>query len=71
MKMKLAIGCDEAAFELKEIIKAFVQEQFAGSIEVTDFGVHSTEPVDYPDIAQKVAEPIREHQKNGGESGSK
>jgi ribose 5-phosphate isomerase B len=56
--MRIAIGCDEAAFELKEIVRNFVQEQSAVPVDVTDFGVHSTEPVDYPDMAQKVAESV-------------
>ena len=49
------IGCDEAAFELKEIIKKHLQSQ---GINVVDYGVHSTDPVDYPDIAVQVARDI-------------
>ena len=49
------IGCDEAAFELKEIIKKHLQSQ---GINVVDYGVHSTDPVDYPDIAVQVAKDI-------------
>jgi ribose 5-phosphate isomerase B len=56
--MKLAIGADEAAFELKEAIKTFLAQQTAVAVEYTDFGVHSLEPVDYPDIALAVAQEV-------------
>lgn len=53
--MKIALGCDEAAFELKEIIKNHLLAQ---SLDVTDFGTHDTKPVVYPDIAFAVAEQV-------------
>ena len=56
--MKLAIGADEAAFELKEAIKSFLAQQTAAAVECIDFGVHSLEPVDYPDIALAVAQEV-------------
>jgi ribose 5-phosphate isomerase B len=56
--MKLAIGCDEAALELKEVLKRFLATQTAVNANVLDFGVHSPQPVDYPDIAIQVAEAI-------------
>jgi ribose 5-phosphate isomerase B len=56
--MKLAIGADEAAFELKEAIKTFLAQQTAMAVECMDFGVHSLEPVDYPDIALAVAQEV-------------
>ena len=49
------IGCDEAALALKELIKAHLQ---AGGITVIDYGVHTTDPSDYPDIALQVATDI-------------
>lgn len=55
--MKIAIGCDEAAYELKEIIKAHLLEK---GVDLTDFGTHDTTPVTYPDIAFAVAERIAE-----------
>lgn len=55
--MKIAIGCDEAAFELKEIIKRHLLAQ---QLDVTDFGTHDTEPVIYPDIAFAVAEQVKQ-----------
>ena len=53
--MRLAIGCDEAACELKETIKQHLMD--AGH-EVTDFGTHASKPVLYPDIAFAVAESV-------------
>ncbi len=64
--MKLAIGCDEAALGLKEILKAHLLAQSRVAVEVVDFGVHTTEPVDYPEIAAKVAEAIMRHDVDRG-----
>ena len=56
--MKIAIGCDEAALDLKEIIKTHLSDQNQVSVEMVDFGVHAEDPMDYPDIAVKVAEAV-------------
>jgi ribose 5-phosphate isomerase B len=56
--MKIAIGCDEAAFDMKETIKRHLTQGSGIGVEVEDFGVFSRDPVDYPDIAEKVAEAI-------------
>lgn len=53
--MAIAIGCDEAAYELKEVIKAYLIEL---NQEVEDMGVYDKSPVLYPDIALKVATAI-------------
>jgi ribose 5-phosphate isomerase B len=53
--MKLAIGCDEAACDLKNAIKAHLQAQ---GHEVTDFGTHDNQPVLYPDVAFEVAQRV-------------
>lgn len=50
--MKIAIGCDHAGFEYKEIIKAMLNDL---NYTVTDFGTHSTDSMDYPDTAHPVA----------------
>jgi ribose 5-phosphate isomerase B len=47
----IAIGCDHRGLALKEAIISFLQN--AGH-SYQDFGCYSTDPVDYPDIAQKV-----------------
>lgn len=53
--MKIAIGCDEAAYDLKETIKAFLTQE---KHEVTDFGTLDRKPVPYPNVAFKVAEAV-------------
>ena len=60
---RLAIGADDAGFELKRIIEAYLDEQ---GVAYDDMGVDSpdagsrSEPVDYPDVASVVAEGIRD-----------
>ncbi|MQY59753.1 MAG: ribose 5-phosphate isomerase B [Clostridia bacterium] len=53
--MKIAIGSDHLGLELKNIIRDFLKEK---EIEVNDFGTMSKEPIDYPDIAKKVAKAV-------------
>lgn len=53
--MKLAIGADHAGFVLKDKIRDQLRAQ---GHEVVDFGTTSTESVDYPDFAEKVADSI-------------
>ncbi len=55
--MKIAIGCDENAFELKESIKAHLSEL---GIEYEDYGAAEGEDVLYPEIARRVAHSIME-----------
>jgi ribose 5-phosphate isomerase B len=53
--MRIAIGCDHRGLELKQFIMKLLIE-IGHSYE--DFGGYTTEAVDYPDIAQKVAEGV-------------
>ena len=53
--MSIAIGCDEAAYELKQTLKAMLTGL---GHEVADYGTHDGQPVLYPDIAFAVAEDI-------------
>lgn len=53
--LPIAIGCDEAAFEMKEEMKAYVKSL---GYEVEDYGVYDTNPVLYPDVAVKVATAV-------------
>ena len=50
--MKLVIGCDHAAYGLKETLKRFLLD--AGH-EVDDMGAFSEASVDYPQIGMQVA----------------
>lgn len=54
--MKIAIGCDENAIDLKE---ALIEVLIDKGIEYRDFGVKSAEPVDYPDIAATVTKEVQ------------
>ena len=53
--MKIAIGSDHAGFPYKERIKPLLESL---GHSVTDFGTHSTEPVDYPVFIRPVAEAV-------------
>ncbi len=53
--MKIAIGCDHGGIVLKPAIVDLLQSR---EIEVVDFGCYSTDSVDYPDYALKVAESV-------------
>ncbi|MGC8865090.1 MAG: ribose 5-phosphate isomerase B [Bacteroidales bacterium] len=54
-KPKIGIGCDHAGYELKEYLKnQLVNKGF----EVQDFGCHSPESVDYPDIIHPLAAQV-------------
>lgn len=54
--MKVAIGCDEIAIDLKEAMIEVLEDK---GIEYRDFGVKSPEPVDYPDIAAAVTREVQ------------
>lgn len=58
-KKKIAIGCDEAAYELKETLKHHLEEK---GYEVSDYGVEAGEKILYPDVAFKVAEAVADDQ---------
>lgn len=51
----IAIGCDEAAYHLKEAIRAHLEKR---GLPVQDYGVHDTSPSLYPDKAAEVAEAV-------------
>jgi ribose 5-phosphate isomerase B len=51
----IAIGADEAAFELKNKIADHLRSR---GLPVEDYGVHNTDPILYPDIALTVAQAI-------------
>ncbi len=53
--MKIAVGCDHAAYELKEAIK---EKLTAEGHEVMDMGCDSTESVDYPKYGHAVGRAV-------------
>lgn len=54
--MKIAIGGDHAGFPLKGPVVSLLKEW---GHEVEDVGTFSEEPVDFPDIADKVCDAVR------------
>lgn len=52
---KVAIGCDHAGYELKIILKEYLQNK---GIEVIDFGTNSPDSVDYADYAHPLANAV-------------
>ncbi len=53
--MRIAIGCDHRGLDSKQFIIKLITE--AGH-SYEDFGCYTTDSVDYPDIAKKVAEAV-------------
>ena len=53
----IAIGCDEAAFHLKETLRAHLEKL---GHTVKDYGVYNTEPSLYPNIALQVSSAVVE-----------
>ena len=51
-KQNIALCSDHAGYEMKEIIKGYLE---ANGLEYTDFGTHSAESCDYPDYAHPAA----------------
>ena len=52
---RIAVGCDHRGFALKELIVPFLRK---ANHSYHDFGCYNADPVDYPDIAQKVGEAV-------------
>lgn len=53
--MKIALGCDHGGIKLKETIKKAL---ILKNIAVIDFGTYSSDSVNYPDYALKVATAV-------------
>ena len=53
--MKIAIGNDHAAVDMKNIIKSYLEEK---GYEVINFGTDTTESVDYPLYGEMVANAV-------------
>lgn len=61
--MKVAVACDHGGFPLKEAVLETVR--LAGH-EAIDLGTNSSEPVDYPDYAEKVGRAIQHAEADRG-----
>jgi ribose 5-phosphate isomerase B len=63
MTKKIALAADHAGYEEKEKIKSTLDDL---GIQYDDFGTASTDSVDYPDYARKVAEGVSSGQYDQG-----
>ena len=54
--MKIAIGCDHAAYKEKKILSEFLRNELKH--EVVDFGTDSSESVDYPSYGHRVGKSV-------------
>lgn len=61
--MKVAVACDHAGFILKDLALQTVRNL---GHETLDLGTDSTDPVDYPDFAEKVGRAIQKGQVERG-----
>ena len=61
--MRIAIGADHAGFEMKRDLAAYLAKS---GHEIMDIGAFNTAPVDYPDIAEGVAQAVRNGQADRG-----
>ena len=53
--MKIAIGCDHGALELKNVLVAHLKNK---GHEVSDFGTYTTASCDYPEFAAAAAKAV-------------
>lgn len=61
--MKIAMGNDHSAVELKNIIKEFLEDK---GYEVIDFGTNTSESCDYPVYGEKVGRAVASGQADLG-----
>jgi ribose 5-phosphate isomerase B len=60
---RVAIGSDHTGLSLKRALLAHLRGR---GLTVTDFGTDTTEPVDYPDIAGRVATSVATNESDAG-----
>jgi ribose 5-phosphate isomerase B len=63
MSAQIYLGADHAGFEMKEAIKEFL---ISKNYSVEDMGTHSSDSVDYPDFAHRVASKVEEEEGRTG-----
>lgn len=61
--MKIGIASDHRGYDLKELI---LKEFKRDNLELIDYGTDSEDPADYPDLAFKLSEDIRDNKINFG-----
>jgi ribose 5-phosphate isomerase B len=60
---RVAIGSDHSGLAMKSALVSFLRGR---GIAVVDVGTHSTDPVDYPDIAGAVARSVARRESDAG-----
>ena len=53
--MKIAVGCDHGALDLKNLVVSHLEKQ---GHQVTDFGTHTKDSCDYPEFAAAAAKAV-------------
>ena len=53
--MKISIGCDHGALDLKNLLVTYLTDK---GHEVVDFGTHTTASCDYPEFAEAAARAV-------------
>ena len=53
--MKISVGCDHGALELKNLVVSHLEKQ---GHEVIDFGTHTKDSCDYPEFAAAAAKAV-------------
>ena len=61
--MRIAIGCDHKGLELKPLIMQIITD---AGYNTEDFGCYTADSVDYPDIAEQVAQAVAKGDFNQG-----
>lgn len=61
--MRIVIGSDHAGFNLKKELATFLISQ---GYDIVDVGTDSTQPVDYPDIAEALGKVLAENRADRG-----
>jgi RpiB/LacA/LacB family sugar-phosphate isomerase len=61
--MKIVLGADHAGYELKEEMATRLVES---GYQIVDVGTHSTDSVDYPDIAEALGRAVLESKAERG-----
>ena len=61
--MKIGITSDHRGYDLKELL---LKEYKRENVELIDYGTDSEDPADYPDLAFKLSEDIRDNKINFG-----
>jgi ribose 5-phosphate isomerase B len=63
VSVRVALGVDHRGFLVKEQLIELLEQD---GHEILDLGTHSTESVDYPDVARDVGEAVRRGQAERG-----